>query len=214
MHDEAFADAARPAPRCLLSLPLLPYSIGHEIILLSKRNPIVCLTLEDFAKLPIERAVASVINAADVCSMNWRENHEFFHTFLDKWRIKRQWQRWEKANKHTDWALAIADFRNYRLEGSTCPRITDNRFSESPAEGEGGRSFGSPFLARLIVFLRKSGVANAEVMDYPMGRAAFEYLAAQEDENRVQVENETEAATRIEFDRLANEIKAEHAAKE
>lgn len=189
------------------------YSIGHELFLVSTRNNLVTLTHESFSELPIKDQIAAVTLATDVCSQTWQENNTSYHRWIDKWRIQRQWNKWERANRNSDWALAIADFRAYRAEGSTFPPLTEDRFSDTPSESEGGRAFGSPFMARLVNYLRKSGIPEAEIMDFPLGQAAFEYFSAMEEEGRIQVENASENETRLSFEANVAAIRAEQEAE-
>lgn len=209
MHDLAFADAARPAPRRILRLPMRPYGIGHELILQSRRNPLVCLTHEEFNHLPVAQQISAAITAALVCYRTWDENS----------KRERNLRLWGWFIRNTDWPLTIADFRNYRNEGSICPRITEDQFSDMPSESDGSRSFGSPFLARLINFLssRPASILHHQpmlnpIMDYPLGLAAFEYFASGEEQGRVQVENTSEQETRESFEKNQAAIFAEKAA--
>lgn len=209
MFKEAFADAARPAPRCILRLPMRPYSIGHELILTQRRNPLVCLSETEFNTLPISQQIAAVINAALICYRTWDENH----------RRERNLWLWGWFIRRTDWPVAIMEFRIYRAEGSLAPRITESRFSDIPPSDDSvSRAFGSPFLARLIHFLSQRPLSIIQpplnpVMDYPFGQAAFEYMAAGEEQGRVQVENESEHETRTSFEKHEADIRAEHAAE-
>ena len=183
-----------------------PYSIGHDLILTAKRNPMVVGTRNDFDLLPESAQIAAMTQAVDVCSQTWLQNNTTYLKWSDRCRINNCWKKWEKANRNTDWPLAIADFRNYRAEGSSFPPITDNRFSDASSDAAAGRSAGSPFMARLINYLRQSRIPEADIMDYPLGRATFEYFASLEEVGRIQVENHNENETRLSFERNAAAI--------
>ena len=72
MHDLALADAARQASVRILRLPMLEYSIGHELTLLSQRNP---LLFDLFPGLPEEARRAALIRAALVCHRTWSQQY-------------------------------------------------------------------------------------------------------------------------------------------
>src|ERR1700739_3495079 len=96
MHELPFADAVRPAAVSVLKLLMLNYSVGHEIILLSRRNPLVCLSAEEFIKLPGEDQRTAIIFAADCCCQNWSEYHGQYSA-EDKIAVDQKWAEWRKA---------------------------------------------------------------------------------------------------------------------
>lgn len=200
MHDEAFADAARPAPRCILKLPMLPYSIGHEIILTRQRNDLVCLSWDKFADLSPEHQQFALKQACLVCYRTWKQNAN-----------PERWLRlWSWIIRKTDWALAVAEFRTYRFEGMMFPPVPDPRFVQGKTgDEEAGRTLGSPLMARLIHYLRSNGIPETAIMDYPLGRAAFEYFAYLEENGRINVENSDEAETRESFNANVEAFKRE-----
>ena len=167
MHALAFADSTRPPRTVILRLPLLDYSIGHELLLIQQRNPLVLLNPVEFDKLPALEQKQAVIRAVLVCNRNWEDNRK-----PSRWM--RLW-RWKNAN--ANYAAAIADFRNYRAEGTTFPIC-------NPPEGK-SREMGSPFLARLI------HIAGFN-LDLPLGALQWAYFAQAEAEGRVSVENDTD----------------------
>ncbi len=68
MHELEFADAALPEPiRCLL-LPLAPYCLRHELILLRKRSPFLCLTQIQFDALDRTPQIHALVFAVMVCA--------------------------------------------------------------------------------------------------------------------------------------------------
>jgi hypothetical protein len=134
MHDQAFAEAARPRARRILRLPLLEYSIGHEILLQREQNALLAPG-EAFLQLPGKEKSRALLRAVLICSQTWKENQR-------PWRWFSVWSWFVRG--HQDFASSIAEFQIYRREGSTGPPLV-------PIE-EDGRELGSPFLARLLAF--------------------------------------------------------------
>jgi hypothetical protein len=170
-NNAAFADAARPARAVVLRLPMLPYSIGHELLLTQEANPLVGSWV-DFLKLPMDRQIYSVIRAATICSKTWEENKK-----PDRWT-----RLWLWLNRNSDYPFEIANFRNYREAGSTFPAIG--------APTSDGRFLGSPFLARLLAF------HGVDSFDVPLGYAQWLYFAHAEQEGACKVLNDNEASAK------------------
>lgn len=202
-HDAAFADAARPMRCVILRLALRPYSIGHEIILQQKLNPLLS---PDFFKLPETKQRQALIWAVDICSQTWAENNSTPSTWLERWRHNRAWNKWEKATNaltEIDWRIAIADFINYRNAGLQAPKV-------EPTEGASGRTMGAPFLASLIQFLiQKMGKTEDRAYDCPLSLAKFHYYTDAESEGHLKIPNQNE----MDFDEYCRKKDAEAAAK-
>jgi hypothetical protein len=161
----AFADAARPRRVVILRLPLLDYSVGHEILLTQKRNPMLG-QWEDFQSLPLAVQCQSAIQAVSICSRTWEQNKKPESNFwLWQWLIR-------KAN----WPLEMYRFFEYREAGSTFPVCL-------PPESE-GRSLGSPLMARLAAFTQN--------FDSPLGLAQWLYFSHCETIGNCKVENDDE----------------------
>lgn len=198
MHDAAFAAAARPMRHVILGLPMLPYSIGHEIQLLSKSNPLLFSSFDSLGKLQQRVAIS---RACLVCCRNWADSFTA-HRWLRLWR----WR-----NKRSDFALAIADWRNYRQAGSVFPNTPTEEavtITSKPDETS-GRSLGSPHLARLYNFISALPLNQLREMippggngalDIPLGWANYLYAAASESEGGLKVENFREAEIRLEME--------------
>lgn len=187
MQETLFADAARPATAVILRLRLLDYSIGHEILLQRQRNPLVTLSWEDFNKLKLTEQITALLRAVLVCSQTWEQNKK-----PQKW----VWL-WSWLNRKENYPLAIADFFNYRLSGSTFPVTT------KLGESEAGRRFGGPLLARVID--KVAPLYGRETMDCPLGFSYWLYFSAMEAEGCVKIENQEERQTREEVDRALQE---------
>lgn len=188
MHELPFADAVRPTAVSVLHLPLRPYSVGHELILLSRRNPLVLLSTAEFAKLPGEEQRMAVIFAADCCCQSWAEYHAEYNC-LQRWRINRKWAQWSAAIAGADFPLAIADWRNYRAAGADAFPT-----EEMPNTGAEFRYFGQPELASLLNWLTITcGLTELQAFDYPLGLARMRRLAWLECDGNVRIQNATEA---------------------
>lgn len=188
MYELAFSDALRPALVSVLKLPLLRYSVGHEIILLSRRNPLLAASREEFDRLPAEQQRTAIIVAADVCCQGWAEYHRVYNAW-QRWRLARKWAQWTAAIAGADFALAIAEWRNYRAAGS-------DTFSteEMPNTGAEFRFFGQPELSSLVNFLQITcRLGEADIFDYPLGYARMRHLAWLESEGAVRITNAMEA---------------------
>jgi hypothetical protein len=137
----------------------------------------------------------AIIRAVLICCRGWRDR--------DK---RHRWMRlWRWMNRNANYPLAIAQFKNYRAEGTTMPELT-----RPEAIGrEGGRRPGSPHLAGVFNF----GFAryNEAVFDQPLGMLQWLYFADAEAEGCCYVTNDWEKETFTEVDRLEKEIRAEQA---
>lgn len=168
MHDQAFADATRPTPQRILRVPLIDYSLGHELILQRGRN---LFTVGDIDKAqPLERRMA-VIQAVSVCSRTWIENKR-----PDRWLGV-----WGLFLQFEDFDEAIEDFKNYRHEGSMFPPLW-HREGYKP-ENE----LGSPLMACIYDYAAdRFGLA---AFDQPLGALQFGYFAHLEHAGAVEVQN-------------------------
>lgn len=190
IQELAFADAARQVPVSVLRTRLKTYSIGHEIILQQKRNPLALLSESEFSDLAAEQRRFAVIQAVLVCCQNWAENQKP-HRWMGLWSCRVRME---------DFALAIAEFRNYRYGGSTFPRFS------SATQSEQGRALGGPILCRLLNF------ANGNY-DAPLALTQWRYFCMAEDDGRCHIENEGERDMREQVDKHMADILAEQAKK-
>lgn len=209
MHDQAFADAIRPAPVTILGLRLRPYSLGHELTLQARRNPLLCNTA-----LALPQQAAAVSSAVYVCACDWAEINA--HLPASRWalwlgahqrrRFERAWRRRQFGWAHQrcpDWVAAGAEFAAYRANGSSFPpppneraaRIVDTQLG-LPTD-DAGRSLGAPYYSRLLAWLVRTRAAEAlgygTPWDMPLGLAHYLYHADREDEGRTRIENHDEA---------------------
>lgn len=175
-HELAFADANRPAPVRLLRLQLRDYSLGHEILLLRRRNALLLLSADHFNALPKQDQILALLQAVLICSATWDQN-----------RRGQKWLRlWHWLNQNANWPLAIADFRNYLEQGRLTPAI--NGVPDAT-----GRPLGGPYHARLLQFIIQNlGLRESEAFDYPFGAAQFHYFTYLELEGAIRILNQDE----------------------
>jgi hypothetical protein len=201
MHELPFADAIRPAAVSVLKLPMLRYAVGHELTLLYRRNPLVTLDDAEFSKLPPDEKRTAIIVAADVCCQTWAEYHAL-PTKSEREAIDAKWKEWSAAISTADYALAIADWRNYRAAGSqSFPQ------EEMPNTGAEFRYFGQPELASVFNFLQITcRLTEVEALDYPLGLARMRRQAYLESEGAIRITNHIDA----EIARRKEKYEAEH----
>ena len=167
---------------------MLPYSIGHEIILTREHNAALC-TLEYFTSLPEDIRRFAILRAAQVCSRTWAQNHK-----PDRWI-----RLWNWLIRNDDFTKAAVEFYAYRTEGTACPELNNS--------GESGRIPGSSYLARLLSFSCQTFGQSAS--DMPFGMIQHMYFAEAESHGDCKVRNHIEA----EIDDAIREIQAEQRAR-
>jgi hypothetical protein len=180
---------------------MLPYSVGHETILLSQRNPIV---LDGFEQLSFSEKRQAIIRAALVCYRTWEQNN----------RPERNLRLWLWKIRKSNWASEIAEFINYRVSGSLCPPSPSQAAYEIAAgvqNEETGRSFGSPHAACLIAFLCPihSSLGYVTPWDVPLGLANFLYFSQLEMAGNVRIKNARESQAESELAEHESAIKKE-----
>lgn len=213
MHETEFIDAVLRTPVKVFGLTLRAYSLGHQILLIRQRNPLVILTQDQFAVFSVESQRQAIQNAALVCSRLWKENVLAAPappklTFW-RWRMNRL-----GAARPELVEGAINDFRLYRLAGMTCPpRPSEQARLVLSKDKDEGRYLGGPFMARLYNFI--SGLPDREIrqfgetaFDFPMGFAAFLYMCHLEQEGSIEIENEKEAAVQREWEEAVAKVPA------
>lgn len=187
MDNAAFAQSVRPPRFVILRLPMEPYSIGHEILLWEKSNPLVALSPEDFKKLSDYDQRKAIISAVLICCRNWEAN-----------KSPHKWMRlWGWMIRKENFALAIADFWNYRAWGTTLPKLMP------PAKS--GRPLGAPHAARMLAY----ALTFPEAYDSPMGMVQWLYYAGVETEGGCAIQNYIED----EVEKMTEEIRREREAK-
>lgn len=205
MTSIAFADALRPARVRILRCPLLSYTLGHELILLRERNPLVILDGEDFDKLPEWERSRAVMLAVLVC-----ERPAKFHgTPSGNIRL------WTWLNRNADYDAAINSFRRYRYDGSTFPMPPEKEADEMANGKDSGRALGGELMPRLVNFLipLTPYFGLETVFDFPMGVALHLYFTQLEIEGRMRIENDRERQIKEEMQQHYRDIEAERDAE-
>lgn len=193
MEPFAFADAVLPAQARVLRLPLRPYSIGHELILLRQRNPLVIFTPDSFSAASIPEQCDALIKAALICSRSWSEQNQ-----------KQRWMRvWnfllsrKELSTAQSLAVEIQKFREYRKAGTTFPAAPNPDWAfVSNGHADRGRMLGGDVLVQCTNFLQSKCKAlnYATVWDIPMGVALHLYFTQCELDGSRMIENEDEKA--------------------
>lgn len=221
----------------MLYLPLRPYALGHELTLLAERNPLLGDT-HSFNQLASELQRQAILRAVLVCARPWAEQNQTPRNI-------RTWQRLlghphltvfgktliPNRREKPNYPLAIAEFRNYLAQAhdllpspaADADEIVAEANGYEPANKLRGRTYGGPFLARLLIFaadhpelfpesVDKAG--NFCVYDVPYARAAAFYLVAAEVEGGVRIENHDEAEEKLNLEKIRAETLAEELAEE
>lgn len=211
-HELSFSDCAAPRAHVVLGLPLRDFSIGHRSLLLRQRNPLVCSGESAFNALPLEQQIMWLIEAVHICAQTYAHliSLEKSPTRWQQWRHSRQLKRWHamhRGYKADDWALAIAEFRNY-LAAARVVTDFDSEGALPPANSpflpcrrnpkSEGRAMGGPYDASLIQFLLTSRLcaSAAEAMEYPFALAEIHYLTYLEREGALHISNAEEMELR------------------
>jgi hypothetical protein len=158
---------------------------------------------EAFERLPLARQILAVRMAALICSQTWKENHD-----------KQKWLRlWSWMIRKCDYALELAELRNYLMAGRRLPNPPTRFACETLYGGDEvkGRALGSPILAQLYQWSEDSGKCKTgeSVWDLPYSFIGTLYFAHLEMDGRARVENDAEAAQQAEYDAARSEAVAE-----
>jgi len=141
MHEFVFSDVAIPAQHFCLTLPLRDYSIGHRLLFMRQRNPLVFGDESAFNHLPSETKIFWLIESVSVCNQTYahRMQLEKAPTKALLNQLAKDTKQWRKlrdksqaeflktaradalptngsrqlADLNDWWALEIAQFRNY-----------------------------------------------------------------------------------------------------
>lgn len=205
MHDANFSDAVRPARLVVLRLSLLPYSLGHEALLLNSRSAFITRSPDQFDELPIEQKIFALKTSVLICSQTWAQNN----------RPHRWLRLWGWLTRNENYPLAIADFQNYLKAGRSLPPAPDKFACELlyGKDEEKGRMSGAPLIAQLYNF----AVDNSrkcrciEPWDASYAFSGTLYFSQLEMEGRARLENSAEADERLNYERIQREVEADEA---
>lgn len=204
-HELQFAAAAVPVPAEVMGIALAPYTLRHELVLLAQRNALLCLPRDQFDTLTKPQQVFALTFAVETCAAH-----------------RPRWWLWRWLNRKPDYALAIADFRNY-LEAGRCllPTLSSTSKEDcdafdlaNPGEELGaGRHLGAPTLASLIHYgMADLHLSHDDVMDTPFAYLANLCLAHLEAKGQIFIANQRESEIKAELAQANAEIAVEHAA--
>lgn len=208
MHDLAFADAARPTQVRCLRLVLRDYSLGHELLLLRSRNPLLCLPEAEFNELSLAEQIFAIRSAVAVCHQSWSDSQ----------KPQRGIYLWSWLTRHADYASEIAEFRNYlNAAHQFLPRPSQTAVEASLGRQQKGRNLGAPFLAQLVNFIaprvRQFDVGVVSVWDFPFAIAHHLYFSQLESDGGMYIENQDECDTRTKEDQIMTEFRAEQSGR-
>ena len=212
MHEYIFTDAAIPTPVECLNVPLAPYSVRHEMILLRHRSPFLCQSEAEFNALTHPEQVFAIMLAVQTCA-----DVSAFRFPLSRWL-------WRRFLQPQDYPLAIAEFRNYLSAGrALLPTLSPGVKEDADAyeianNGEKmttGRALGAPLLAQLINYgIREFRLSYDDVLDTPLAHLANLYFTHLESNGCMSIENGAEADARAQMARNLAEVESETAAAE
>lgn len=223
MHETTFTDALLPAAVSVLRLPLKPYSLGHEILLLRQRNVFLTQTESQFNALPPDEQNRQLRMAVVICSNSWADNH----------RRMRGLKLWGWLVRKAVYPLEIASFRIYLAEAYETVFRTLNQKSEEDVRADDicadaagyeamhkmrGRALGAPLIARLLQFVITDRMfvncGYATPYDFPYAAAMNFYLAYLEGQGSARIDGEAERDAKRQWADDVEWAKAEEAKRE
>ena len=105
-HEFSFSDVASPSQHFCLTLPLRDFSIGHRIIFMHQRNPLVFGDEAEFNKLPDETRIFWLIESVTVCNQSYanrklleKGQSNWFSWIFNKLRSDFRYRRWRKERE-------------------------------------------------------------------------------------------------------------------
>jgi len=183
MHEGILAQALQPPGVRVLGLDLLPFSLGHEVVLWRRENPLVTGTREAFGLLPAGRQAEAVAEAVLVCCR----------------RVPRWGWLWTRRAARLDVAAAAEAFMAYRVAGAVdLPTVPIKRSGPTPSF----HYFGAPEVARLVNYVAAAHGDmvrvhyGGSVWNFPYGLARVLYTTHLECQGDVWVENFQDAQDR------------------
>jgi len=184
---------------------MLDFSIGHRLILLRQRNPLVWMLEADYRQLDFAEQIKWLKAAVNVCSLPMFPNR----------RTRLQWhwrnRRATAARKHftpADWAQETAKFYTYHNQARITTEFKDRRegfpfMPTMPMPEASGRSLGGPYDAALLQFLvREFRLDLREALQFPLAQAQIHFLTWLEREGNLRVMNAFETEFEEESARL------------
>jgi hypothetical protein len=167
VYEKLLAQAVLPAPVQVCGIALRPYSLGHELWLIRRDNPLALFSFSAEVQILGKHLLEAVL----FCSQPFGE-------ITDK----------EIPDKEIDLPAEFKTFREYQLAGSLelpC-QLPASRPDDQPS-----RYLGAPFLLRLHLFLVKEmNLTDEAAWNHPLGFAKMRYAAWMEENQRMEIKNE------------------------
>lgn len=153
----------------------------------------------DFNLLPFEVQVFHLLKAVYICGQSYSHRKRLeqgagLTARLFNWLAVKVWH-WRRKREETDWALELANFRNYLGAARLITEYNDKRdgFPFLPtiaAPDAKGRALGAPHDALLIQFLvREFHLSPEAAHEHPLALAEVHYLSWLEREGGLRILN-------------------------
>ena len=203
VHEFAFSDVVCPDRRVVLEVPLRDFSIGHRLILLKQRNPLLWQPVADFNSLPLADRSYWLMEAVYVCAQSFAYRQKLekdpsrWLLWGNAWRV---W-RWHRRHRHyqaADWNRETVKFREYLDSTRLVTAFSEKQegipfLPVAPVENTPGRTLGGPYDAALIQFLvRQLGLTMAGALEFPLALAQVHFLTWLEREGNLKILNAEE----------------------
>ena len=178
MHDLLLARAACADSPVILRLRMLPYSIGHELMLTRLGNPLLGASRQgDWENGGTGASRAALTQAVLVCSRPWSERQK-----------KEKWGRlWSFFNRRCDFFVEAERFRAYRAQAFTdLPTVQMPRTKDAVYH-----YYGAPLTARLLLFAGGifKNLGYTTPYDFPIALALVLSSTVMEEEGKIWVKN-------------------------
>lgn len=166
MQDAAFIEAAEPRPHRVLGLELLPFTIGHFLLLQRHGSVFV-------AQGGGHIGIDDLLLAALICSQTYEEA---------KGALRSRWlplftKFWGWRSRKANIFAEVAAMKDYMAALENTPDIVVDLTADGQARGG---SSGTPWINKLKVFLMADlHVSHAEAMDYPIVEAQWDFWTLQ-----------------------------------
>ncbi len=167
MESEFVRALLSPPQPVIIGVRMKPYALGHSALLTSINSAFVCGQFPSFEEL---------IAAAFICSHSWEENQKLLRSRFRRWLILKTWGLF--AGKF-DIPSATVSMLQYIQTGDTYPE------TEPPERSETMRELSAPALARLYLFLRRSGFSESEAWNMPCNAVNWMHAACSEEDGKI-----------------------------
>jgi hypothetical protein len=201
MHEPLLAGAALPEPPILFRLRLRPYSIGHELHLWRRANPMVSNPFSEIKALERSKRLAAVMQAVHVCA----------NDFAGNFKPIKNLRLWTWIARRANLDDSMVALWNYIQIGRSA-------FEADFQSDVKTRPIGCPAILRLYQFICEN-VPDREILiygrsrwDFPFSLAVMMMQAHEERDGGLSIRNFVDVAREDyvqEMDRLEAEGKIE-----